>query len=812
MATETNKIQNSNDKNISGGFYYDLIDRQINLEKKTVFVHVIRHIVNESGIQDVSDVSVTYSPQYEQLVFHKVNVIHEGKIINQLLYKDIKSADEESEAPAYLYNGKRRSYILLKNVQKDDLIDIEYSIIGFNPVFKGLYSSEYYFNSSTTISNYSLSFITTANQKLNYKLFNGAVAPVEQRSGSNIIYQWKNPTIDYSSNHTNVPGWYTASPYATVSEFSDWKQVNDWALSIFNDYQNRLPAKIINKISEWKKQANGDQDLFANLALRYVQDQIRYVGLEMGPNSHQPHPPAEVIDHGFGDCKDKALLLTTILRYAKIDAYVALVNTVEKANLSLALPSTLAFDHAIVALKRGTNYIFIDPTQSLQRGELINNYIPAYSWALVVQPEGHGLTEVEPGFMNRSNIVETLKVSFDGPSYLKVTTEYKGGAADDTRNNISSSSLKEIQENYVSYYRKLFDGAEADSAVFIVDDSVKNVITIVENYKIPKIWEKNADGKLQITTYAKLIASKLPDPANHQAKDPVGLDFPYTMDYILRLEMPDDWNLNMKETHIKNSSYQFDFTPVGNGSHLTFKYYFKSFKDNIPADELAQYKEDYNEIENAVSLSFTYSDPTSPPDKRKNGKPVGNTNWTTTWICLFFGVLLTMLFNFFNKKSLLEGNSFEEAISHSGWIIFLGITLGLRFVLQTYTFFQQGYFTLTTWNILGERGGSGFQAALIFEMCLAMFIMIGSLALIYWHVKKRDIFPKMFIWFVLISLTGQLFLLLSYYALHASFDLSKVRELAMTQFMRSAVYAVIWISFVRKSENVKQVFVIPYNA
>jgi len=55
-------------------------------------------------------------------------------------------------------------------------------------------------------------------------------------------------------------------------------------------------------------------------------------------------------------------------------------------------------------------------------------------------------------------------------------------------------------------------------------------------------------------------------------------------------------------------------------------------------------------------------------------------------------------------------------------------------------------------------------------------------------------------------------LLLSYYVLHASFDLSKVRELAMTQFMRSAVHAVICISFVLKSENVKQVFVIPYNA
>ena len=52
----------------------------------------------------------------------------------------------------------------------------------------------------------------------------------------------------------------------------------------------------------------------------------------------------------------------------------------------------------------------------------------------------------------------------------------------------------------------------------------------------------------------------------------------------------------MEEVHIKNASYQFDFTPSGNGKHLLFKYYFKSFKDYIPAEELAQYKTDYKEI------------------------------------------------------------------------------------------------------------------------------------------------------------------------------------------------------------------------
>ena len=244
-----------------------------------------------------------------------------------------------------------------------------------------------------------------------------------------MIYQWKNPPIENSSASSDIPGWYTSSPYISVSEFKDWKQVNDWGLSIFNNYKYTLPEKLTQKITDWKKNSAGDQDMFANLALRYVQNQVRYLGLEIGSNTHQPHPPEMVFDQGFGDCKDKALLLTAILRYENIEAYVALTNTQEKENLSVAAPSALAFNHAIVALRRGNNFIFIDPTRSLQRGELINNYIPAYGWALVVEPGGNKLSPVEPGYLNYTFAIEDLTVSLDNTSYLNVTTEYKGGAA-----------------------------------------------------------------------------------------------------------------------------------------------------------------------------------------------------------------------------------------------------------------------------------------------------------------------------------------------------------------------------------------------
>jgi Domain of Unknown Function with PDB structure (DUF3857)/Protein of unknown function (DUF2569) len=811
LPSQINGNQKPDTKNVSGGYYFDLMDHQINLEKQTIYTHIIRHIVNESGVQDASEVSVTFSPQYQQVVFHKINIIRGGRMISQLNLSAIKTADEESEASSYVYNGTRRVFVILKNVLKGDQIDFSYSVIGFNPVFKGLFSDEHYFYNSTAISNYYLSYIASAGRKLYFKLFNNAPAPTEQKSETQIIYQWKNPPIENGEISSDIPSWYTNSPYVTVTEFKDWKQVNDWALSVFSYSHQKLPERLLQKMTDWKKISNGDQDMFANLALRYVQDQIRYVGIEIGSNSHQPHSPEKVFDQGFGDCKDKALLLTTILDYEKIEAYVALVNTQERENLSQDAPSALAFNHAIVALKRGNSFIFVNPTNSLQRGELINNYIPAYGWALIVQPDGQQLTAVEPGFLHYSNIVEELTVSLEDSSYLNVTSEYKGGAADEMRNNISESSMKEMRESYVHYYSQLFEGLEMDSTISIEDDSIKNTIKVLESYKIPKIWTKNKEAKKQVDTYAKLVALKLPDPTDHKVKDPISLQYPCTLEYTLNMTMPDDWPLDMVPVHIKNESYQFDFTPSGIGKHLLFKYYFKSFRDYIPADEVAQYKEDYKEISSSLNLIFTSGDISTPPSQHKNFKPDGNTNWITIWICFFACVLMTTLFRYLNRKSILSDEYSNDAVPIQGWVILLAITLGFRFLYQAYIFTEQNYFNVKVWKYLGKNGGSTLKFVLIFEMCVALFSMAGSLSLLYWFFKKRDIFPFMFVRFVIVLLAAQLVLVLSYYNVNTTMDLKSVREDAITQLTRSCIYAFIWISFVLKSERVKQIFVYPHS-
>src|SRR5207248_3294814 len=96
-----------------------------------------------------------------------------------------------------------------------------------------------------------------------------------------------------------------------------------------------------------------DEPARALPALRFVQDDVRYLGIEIGPSSHRPHPPAAVLDQRFGDCKDKSLLLVTLLRALGVEAWPVLLHTSLGRALDEWLPTAVAFNHVVVLARVG---------------------------------------------------------------------------------------------------------------------------------------------------------------------------------------------------------------------------------------------------------------------------------------------------------------------------------------------------------------------------------------------------------------------------------------------------------------------------
>jgi hypothetical protein len=79
----------------------------------------------------------------------------------------------------------------------------------------------------------------------------------------------------------------------------------------------------------------------------YVVQKTRYVALEFGIHGFKPYRCAQIFARGFGDCKDKATLIVTMLKELGIPATIVIVRTGHKGDFETEPASLAPFDHAI---------------------------------------------------------------------------------------------------------------------------------------------------------------------------------------------------------------------------------------------------------------------------------------------------------------------------------------------------------------------------------------------------------------------------------------------------------------------------------
>jgi len=166
----------------------------------------------------------------------------------------------------------------------------------------------------------------------------------------------------------------------------------------------------------------------------FVQHDIRYVAIELGIGGFQPHSATDVYSHHYGDCKDKATLVRSMLREIGIDSYHVVIND-ERGSVTGEMPAHNGFNHVITAIKlpdgltdpsliatmqhpKLGRILFFDPTNDLIPFGQLPGYLQA-NYGLLVTPDGGELIELpqEPSMMN--SIRRTAKLTLDTKGTLK---------------------------------------------------------------------------------------------------------------------------------------------------------------------------------------------------------------------------------------------------------------------------------------------------------------------------------------------------------------------------------------------------------
>ncbi|MBP7217252.1 MAG: transglutaminase domain-containing protein, partial [Candidatus Omnitrophica bacterium] len=138
-----------------------------------------------------------------------------------------------------------------------------------------------------------------------------------------------------------------------------WEEVYQWWWPLARD-KMKADAAIKQKVQELILQAKTQEEKL-KVVYEFCARKIRYVAVEYGQAGYEPHSAQDIFKNKYGDCKDQAILLVTMLKEAGIEAFPVLIPTRQMHNLREDFPS-IHFNHCIAAAKLNAEIIFLDPT------------------------------------------------------------------------------------------------------------------------------------------------------------------------------------------------------------------------------------------------------------------------------------------------------------------------------------------------------------------------------------------------------------------------------------------------------------------
>lgn len=596
-------------KDAESGTICLLSDHQyrVNAGKTERYIQRVQKIVTTSGLEVAAKVQLDFEPSYQDLIIHHIHILRGDQVIDAFKPGDVKIIQKEEELSSHLYNGELTALILLDDVRVGDVIDYAYSINGNNPVLGGRFTTIFYLAEAEPVELLRYRLLWPAGRSLNFRAdgieSQASVRPI----GNETEYVWERCAAPQIEMDDLAPSWYNPYPQIQLSEFADWRDVVAWAVSLYT-VKTPASALLANQIADWKSLQQEDGILSA---LRFVQDDVRYMGIELGPYSHQPTSPSDVFARRFGDCKDKSLLLTTIFRALGVEAHPALVNADRGRTLKRWQPSPFAFDHVIVkAIISGKTYWF-DPTISHQRGTLESRYNPPYDLALVIKEGNTDIEEIplpvpKLAATPTTIIKENYRVtSYDEPAILEVVATYTSRDADEMRAYFAKHSRADIGRDFIGSYDDTYPNIEAVGLPQIQDDEKLNAIMVTEKYRLPRFWKDQVRG-----LFAGFIYRSMDHPksiSNRHA--PLALTYPMSINQIIEVELPDPLLAKQDSGAVIDDAMRFDYRFSREGRSVRLNYELRTISNEVPLERFSAYLDTVDKIEGQLRYDLTRATP-----------------------------------------------------------------------------------------------------------------------------------------------------------------------------------------------------------
>ncbi len=392
-----------------------------------------------------------------------------------------------------------------------DVLEIAFRVKDVEQSFFGDYfgySHDFYAPDLAPVRNSRFTLIRPRSRQVYLNVKNGAPEPAETPGDEEgaVAYRFEMkdlPGIDpepYMPPPSEFLPRVEATTYGTWDDFANW-----WWNLIRNEFSASEPMK-----AKVRALTEGLDDVTAKARALYdfVVSDIRYEAWEFGVHGYKPYHTATVFDRGFGDCKDKAILLCTLLKEIGVQAAPVLIHAgMLRPREDLSLPLVSHFNHCIAVAQLPTGRLYVDGTAQfhsmgtipdMDRGAKVLEVVDGRAELAEVPEAGPDENVLDEGF--------EVTVSPDGAAIIRGAVQATGTAGVEVRARFGNVGRRE--DAIAARFNDLFGKTRVTSSRFSDLRNLEEVPHYSFELSVPDFLKRSgADWTAPVTFFSRSLRS-----------------------------------------------------------------------------------------------------------------------------------------------------------------------------------------------------------------------------------------------------------------------------------------------------------------
>jgi hypothetical protein len=400
----------------------------------TTTSHIIKKIQQEGGKKE-GEIRVTYDQKREEVTaLEAYTIMPDG---TKLPYEKIQELNDSQDS---VYSDTRTKVITMPNVVVGSILDYKVTTVLKKPIIENNFYGMFRISSSCPIKESHSELTAPKSMKLNIKYMNTEIKPKVLTSGDDVTYVWTASNVDKDEAEESMPSHEEMFKAVAISTLNSWEQFSAWAWSLY-EKNIKLSTEMKEKVKEVTAGKKTTPEKVQAI-IQYIQDNFRYVSMNMDAHGYEPHPSDKIFSNKYGDCKDQTLLAVALLSQIGVKARPVFLSSQLILDRQDLIPMPTYFDHATLSLDLDGKKYYTDVLLKGYPFEKIPTTLAGRGAVIIAPGQGGGFVSIP---LSDSNDITTIShskvlINADATAAVDLTLTFPRTASSMFRESLKEQS------------------------------------------------------------------------------------------------------------------------------------------------------------------------------------------------------------------------------------------------------------------------------------------------------------------------------------------------------------------------------------